>query len=312
MNTLRAALQEIQIGPPIAAGQLAVFPLFKSEASVPSYRLLDDALDAGFASVTETSTGGSVPELLFRNLSDDDILLVDGEELVGAKQNRILNLTILVGARQDVTIPVSCVEARRWAWRSQLFAAGRRGLHARARSAKMGEVSASLRECGIRARHDIQSAVWRSIEDKVFALNSPSETAALHDVYGAAEFRLKEIRNHFKAQAGQIGAAFAIGGRIIGIEMFDAAETLARLLPKLVDSYAFDAIEIPSNAPRANLPACDEVKEILHRIASAQGAEYPAVGKGRDVRIDGDHLHAAALLVEGRVVHLNAFDRRGR
>jgi hypothetical protein len=312
MDTLRAALQEVQIGSSIAVGRLAMFPLFKSEPSVPSYRLLDDALDAGFASVTETSTGGSVPELLFRNLSDENILLVDGEELVGAKQNRVLNLTILVGARQEVKIPVSCVEAGRWAWRSQLFVAGRRGLHARARSAKMGGVSASLRERGVRARHDIQSAVWRSIEDKMFALNSLSETAALHDVYGASEVRLKEIRNRFEAQAGQIGAAFAIGGRIIGIEMFDAAETLARLLPKLVDSYAFDAIEIPSDAPRADLPGCDEVKEILDRIAGAQGAEYPALGKGRDVRIDGDHLHAAALLVEGRLIHLSAFDQRNR
>jgi hypothetical protein len=310
-DTLRAALQEIQIESPIAIGPFAMFPLFKSEPSVLSYRLLDDALDAGVASVTETSTGGSVPELLFRNLSDDDILLVDGEELVGAKQNRVLNLTILVGARQEVRIPVSCVEAGRWAWRSRLFVAGRRGLHARARSEKMAGVSASLRQRGIRARHDIQSAVWRSIEDKMFALNSLSETAALHDVYSASEGRLKEIRNHFKAQAGQIGSAFAIGGRIVGIEMFDAAETLARLLPKLVDSYAFDAIEIPSDAPRADLPGREQVKEILHRIASAPRAEYPAVGKGRDVRIDGDNLHAAALLIEGRVVHLSAFDRIG-
>jgi hypothetical protein len=308
-DTLRAALQEIRIESPITIGAFAMFPLLKSEPSVLSYRLLDDALDAGFASITETSAGGSVPELLFRNLSDDDILLVDGEELVGAKQNRVLNLTILVAAHQEVRIPVSCVEARRWAWRSRLFVAGRRGLHARARSEKMQGVSASLRQCGVRARHDIQSAVWRSIEDKMFALNSPSETAALHDVYSASEGRLKGIRNHFKAQAGQIGSAFAIGRRIVGIEMFDAAETLARLLPKLVDSYAFDAIEIPSGAPTADLPGCEQVKEILHRIASAPRAEYPAVGKGCDVRIDGDHLHAAALLVEGRVVHLSAFNR---
>jgi hypothetical protein len=310
-DTLRAALQEIRIESPIAIGPFAMFPLLKSEPGLPSYRLLDDALDAGFATVTETSTGGSVPELLFRNLSDDDILLVDGEELVGAKQNRVLNLTILVGSRQEVRIPVSCVEAGRWAWRSQLFVAGRRGLHARARSEKMGGVSASLREGGIRARRDIQSAVWRSIEHKMFALNSLSETAALHDVYSASEARLEEIRNHFKAQPGQVGSAFAIGGRIVGIEIFDAAETLASLLPKLVDSYAFDAIEIPSDAPRADLPACDRVKEMLQRIASAPVAEYPAVGKGRDVRIDADHLRAAALLVEGRVVHLSAFDRIG-
>jgi hypothetical protein len=40
--------------------------------------------------------------------------LLDGEELIGAKQNRALNLTILAPAKQVIVIPVSCVEAGRW------------------------------------------------------------------------------------------------------------------------------------------------------------------------------------------------------
>jgi hypothetical protein len=41
----------------------------------------------------------------------------DGEQLVGAKQNRILNMTVLVAAETEVTIPVSCVERGRWGYR---------------------------------------------------------------------------------------------------------------------------------------------------------------------------------------------------
>jgi hypothetical protein len=65
--------------------------------------------------VTELNAGGSVPELRLENNADLPVLLVDGEELVGAKQNRVLNLTILAPAKRTTVIPVSCVEAGRWA-----------------------------------------------------------------------------------------------------------------------------------------------------------------------------------------------------
>ena len=49
------------------------------------------------------------------NPLDEAVLLYDGEELVGAKQNRILNVSVLVGAGAKMPIPVSCVEQGRWA-----------------------------------------------------------------------------------------------------------------------------------------------------------------------------------------------------
>jgi hypothetical protein len=39
-----------------------------------------------------------VPQLLFINDAMRPVLLLDGEELVGAKQNRVLNLTVLAPA----------------------------------------------------------------------------------------------------------------------------------------------------------------------------------------------------------------------
>ncbi len=57
------------------------------------------------ARVTEVSEAGSVPFLQVANGADRPLLLLDGEELIGAKQNRILNTTVLVAARTEVTIP---------------------------------------------------------------------------------------------------------------------------------------------------------------------------------------------------------------
>jgi hypothetical protein len=308
MQALSSALKALEIGSPIAAGPLTLFPLLRADAPTAAYALLDEALDAGLAEVTEISDGGSVPELFFRNKSDRDILLVDGEELVGAKQNRVLNLTILVGAFQDVKIPVSCVEAGRWAWRSRRFASGKRKLNASARREKMRGVSAAMRESGLRSRGDIQGEVWRSVDMSMERVACASPTSSLHDVFDSVEDRLQQHRGKDTPLPGQIGAVFVVGGAVAGVELFDAADTLGKLLHKLVDSYLFDALEFETEGAEAKAPSLDEVRALIERIASAQPAVYTAVAKGVDLRIEQSDLHAAALADGERVVHLSAFE----
>jgi hypothetical protein len=88
---------------------------------VAAYITLDEALPRGLC-VAETSEAGSVPELVVENPLTERVLLYDGEELVGAKQNRILNVSVLVEAMSGLTIPVSCVEQGRWRRQSVHFA----------------------------------------------------------------------------------------------------------------------------------------------------------------------------------------------
>ena len=115
MQIVTRTLKELEIGPATTYAGLTLFPLIAkpTELGERAYRTLDEAIASGSARVAEVSTGGSVPELRFENEGDMPVLLLDGEELIGAKQNRILNLTILAGAKTSITIPVSCVEAGR-------------------------------------------------------------------------------------------------------------------------------------------------------------------------------------------------------
>ena len=73
------------------------------------------SLERVIVTVEEVSESGSVPNLLVENKGDIRILFIEGEELVGAKQNRVLNTSVLIAAKSRVKIPVSCVEAGRWA-----------------------------------------------------------------------------------------------------------------------------------------------------------------------------------------------------
>jgi hypothetical protein len=109
-------------GEPVTHGALAVTPLLAPSLDDPDWLTLEEAGDR--ARVTEVSEAGSVPFLKVANRADRPHLLLDGEELLGAKQNCILNTTVLVDAHTEVTIPVSCVEQGRWGYRGRQFRPG--------------------------------------------------------------------------------------------------------------------------------------------------------------------------------------------
>jgi hypothetical protein len=113
-----------QIGEPVVHRGIVVAPLFPRRQPRADYITLEEAIPLGFR-VTEVDAGGAVPELLARNPLDANVLLYDGEELVGAKQNRILNVTVLLPGVSETRIPVSCVEEGRWSARSAAFTAAR-------------------------------------------------------------------------------------------------------------------------------------------------------------------------------------------
>ena len=67
MTVIAERMQEVRPGEPQAHCNLTLVPLLAPGPETPGYRLLDEALAAGCARVTEVSESGSVPELRFVN-----------------------------------------------------------------------------------------------------------------------------------------------------------------------------------------------------------------------------------------------------
>jgi hypothetical protein len=303
MQPIAEALSSVTLGAPAQFRNLTVIPLFAPEERAPGYVLLDDALARKLAHVTEVSESGSVPELLFVNDAEDRVLLIDGEELVGARQNRILNVSILVGGRQKVVIPVSCVEQGRWHYRSRHFESAERALFAKARAKKMQHVSASLRRTGTYDGN--QDEIWSDISSKAASLSVHSDTEAMSDIYEQRRSRIEDYVAAFAPQAAQNGAVFAIDGRIVGLELFDAAATFRKLMAKLVRSYAMDAIEDAATESRP--PVEEVVRRFLDDMQVAAVQRFPALGVGEDLRIESATIAGGALAADDRIVHLCAF-----
>ena len=302
MQAITDTINHLHFGGATTFEGLSVFPLFGDHLREKDYLTLDEALEQGKARVVEVSEGGDVPNLLFENLGDRKVLIVDGDELVGAKQNRIVNLTILVPAHTKIEIPVSCVEAGRWSYRSDEFSSAKRSMYSRARAAKAQHVTTRMKCVG--ERYSDQSEVWDNIAACSMDLDVDSHTSSMSDIYKSYEQRLDQYKEAFKAEDGQVGALFAINGKIQGLEVFDSSQTFSHYLERLVSSYALSSLS--ERGDSEELTGLDAEK-FMDSVKNAKADSFVALGKGNDLRLSGQAVSGGALMAEERIVHLAAF-----
>ncbi len=302
MSVVAECLSQVSLGSPQIHNNLVLFPLISRGNVERRYQLLDEALAQGCARVTEVSESGSVPELKFVNECDWPVLLLDGEELVGAKQNRILNLTVLAPAHKTIVIPVSCVEAGRWRAESAEFSSAKRTHFSRGRARKAARVTESLRSTGTRSSD--QSEVWADISEKAARMNAFSATDAAAALYDTHRAHLEEYLGSFSAADNQLGAVFAINDEVVGLDLFGCSANLSSLLPKLVQSYALDAIDAGDGKVK---PERASAERLIEDASNAATEHFPAVGEGDDLRLQGERISGGALVADRRIVHLCVF-----
>jgi hypothetical protein len=303
LNIIQNTIEAMQVGAERTYKNLTIFPLVIDENIEQEYLTLDEALAAGVVKITEISNSGSVPELQLFNEGDQAVLLLDGEELVGAKQNRVLNLSILAPAHKAITIPVSCVEQGRWAHNSPEFRSEDRVHYSSGRSAKAASVSRSM--ASGESRRSNQGEVWQNISEKAVRFNVNSETDSMSDIYQNRKVSLEEFVCAFTPSEFQVGAIFCIDGAVAGVDLFDNPEILRKLSSKLVRSYALDALETSSNDTKKT--SKNEVKNFIEIVTTTELKEFPAIGLGEDLRLESQLISGGALTNEGRVIHLGAF-----
>ena len=291
-------LASVLTAEPVTHGALAVIPLLAPNLDDPDWLTLEEAGDRG--RVTEVSEAGSVPFLKVANEADQPLLLLDGEELIGAKQNRILNTTVLVAAHAEVTIPVSCVEQGRWGYRGRRFFAGDASLFASLRARKAARVSQSLRVG--RGHLADQGEVWAQLSARASELDVDSPTGAMRDLYARHERDLTTARQALAVQPGQVGALIYMANRWVGLDVLAGPRLFGRAWPRLCAGYVADAIgRKPEPWQRLDAGA------LLAELSGTQAERAPAVGLGEEYRLGSAGLAGATLVAEGQVAHLMAF-----
>lgn len=236
------ALATLKHGQPMTRGRLAMYPLLAECEQTPDYLLLDEAMGLRLCQVQELTEAGVVGRLLLVNRAHLPILLLDGDLLVGARQNRVLNLTMLAPAKAITELPVSCVERGRWAYRGgRAFGAELHTCNANLRATKAASVAAA-RHRG-RMSQANQEAIWAEIQAKTTRMGVKTPTQDVTALYATHRELLTEMVDGFALQPGQVGALFTLDGRILGLDLFDCPRTLARVLPRLLRGHAVEALD---------------------------------------------------------------------
>jgi hypothetical protein len=310
MWSLQEEFSSIEIKQAKKFRNLTLFVLMRQNIAVRDldYLLFEDGVAQGKVRVTEIHASGSVPQLRLTNDAELPVLLVDGEELVGAKQNRVLSLTILAPAKQTCVIPVSCVESGRWGMARADMKPADHLMYSRVRGERVAQVTQAMRAFGSRASDQI--AVWQDIAAKATRLDAQSPTGAMSAIYERHANSVEEFVRAFQWEQGQQGIAFAISARVLGMDLFDHPEVMRRFFPKLVRSYALDALDAPASEVEST--SSDAVATFITQIVNAQSCSEKAVGLGKDVRFDGIQISGAGLWAEDRYIHICAFDRDGK
>jgi hypothetical protein len=289
---------------------LTLFPLITSyEAELP-YTLLVDALHAGTVSITEVGAG-TVPELLATNESGSDILILDGEQLIGARQNRMTNRTLLLPSKSTTKIPVSCMEQGRWRPVSEKFTPADQHSPSKVRRT-VREREAHFADSGVAAPQEAlagaQGAVWSSIAEHAGKVGGRSSTGALDDLYQARAADIGAWVAPFVLVPGQVGLLAFLGDRPLGMDVIGGRALYGRLHGRLLRGYVMDALESPTATAEVTREAA---QAFLDRTREAERVEAPTVGRGRYSVLA--RTVVGGELVDGeRVAHLSAFPRRGR
>jgi hypothetical protein len=289
-------LDTFQLGEPVKHRGIVVTPLFPRRDPVAAYITLDEALPRGLR-ITETSDSGSVPELFVENPTDSSVLLYDGEELVGAKQNRILNVSVLVGAGAKLPIPVSCVEQGRWSRRSDVFSSARHVSHANLRRRKAETLAAQPLALGL-----AQGDVWSEVQEKQARMGVRSSTSASRDTFEAYAKWLGGLESAFPLVPGQCGAVFGLGDDLC-LDAVSRPDAFALLWPKLRAGYLLDALERLDR--RAS--SVERVAGLVDAVTEARVTRGPSAGLGEDVRLRGTGVIGSGLELDGEVIQLSAF-----
>jgi hypothetical protein len=319
-EALAAFLRRSYVGARQFHKALSLWPLLPTPgAAEPNgldYVPLADALEDGFVSVREVDASGHVPHVRVENRAATAVLIVFGEELRGAKQNRVANASFLLPPKDERVIDVSCVEQGRWGRRGGGFAGrcpefeGSAPLLSSVIRRKMQKKVAVSR--ALTGTYDAdQGEVWQSVTQRLDRSGVRSESGAYADYARSRERDIDEIAKSFHVleDAGQVGFVAAIGDEIVGLEAIGRGDVFARVFPTLLHAYAIDAVDaeqVRESGPRARF---DRPEAFLAAVASAPVNSGASLAMGHDLRLASDAVEGCALVAEGELVHLTAFAR---
>jgi len=294
-------LEEFYLGQPMSYRGITMVPLFLSNPEPFRYLSLKQALEQKTIQFEELGEEGVVPEILVNNLGDTPVMLMDGEEVIGLKQNRVFASTVLLRSKAQTSVPVSCVEKQRWAYRDD----------ENIKSINMLEQSIRFQQ--MKFAHSIsgnnstvnynQENIWYGIHLLLEKAGTWSHGSALKDVYQQKRIKLNRFCKAFPAQSGQNGMILLRGNIPLGMDVFSNPDVFQQNHCKLVSSYVLDSLlEKPQRAV-SSCRASAIAGEFATQANESNLTPRESLGLGATLQVDSSGMIGSVLVCKNIPIH---------
>ena len=266
--------------------------------------------------------GAEVNRLVLVNNSQHPLLLLAGEIVTGGKQDRVIAKDRIVPAESDpVDLGVFCVEPGRWVATSEHFGASE-AMYGTAGGAKpaaavpmamMAQPSVRMKAMADKDQNEVWAEVRKqraevaggmmadapaATRETIAQTSSYAKVMENEDVKKQIDAVAKPIEQNYQSLIAQlrdrhaVGVVVAVNGRIIWADIFASTDLLAKYWPKLVRSYASEAVvtrakDVEVSVSRAQ--AFLEDMEGRHETIESEPGIY------RHTEVNGDGFKAFAL-----------------
>jgi hypothetical protein len=261
-----------------------------------------------------------VNRLVLINNSKRPLLLLAGEIVTGGKQDRVIGKDRIVPAESDpVDLSVFCVEPGRWVATSAHF--GTSGaMYGSAGSAGGVGGGTLMAQPSVRAKamgDKDQNQVWAEVRkqqqsmavevtgaaspvstDEIRSTSSYARLMENKDVKEKVDEVAKPIEESYQSLIKQlrdrkaVGVVVAVNGRIIWADVFASTELLEKYWPKLVRSYASEAVVTRAKGGEASLARAEA---FLGDMDGRRETIESEPGVYRHTEVSGDGFKAFAL-----------------
>ena len=280
----------LKVSDPIQKNNIVVFFLSATEKADDNYLSFPESLDQKLVDISEINEEGFVGKLKVNNRSNQSLLILGGEQIIGnkIKQHRIVASTVLIPPHITVLVNVNCGEQYRW---SALL---------------NSNVDVSETLYFSRGNLGKQYKIWDETKNLSDKLGVKTLTSSVEEIYKKRKNNIQEIESFFEPGVHDVGVAIGVNNHIESLDIFSSTHLLQVYLKKIIRSIALNNFKKINHKSYLKNNAVHRFLRLIHE-SNKQACNVEEGTLGKRIRFSGESISGTILYNEKRVVHCSAF-----
>ena len=293
------------VSEPVEKNNITTFFLSSIEKNNNKYLSFSEAIAKNQVQISEVNKEGLLTKLSVSNKSSDNIIILNGELIIGTqiRQDRIVDSTVLIPGYATVLINTFCGEQYRWSPRLSNKISTPESLYfSSGRANNAADINTKLSK---------QCRIWSEISEKISDFNVKSFTNSVDQIYKKKKVNVEEIVNFFKIPSEAVGVVLGINNQLVNIDIFSNNCMLQIYLPKIIRSIALDSFKKISK--KSYLKKKD-VHRFLRQIHQANKQKRKVVEGtlGEELQFNSESVAGSILYHKEQTVHFSAFVKENK